>query len=131
MTEFLAVALGGAFGAVLRWGMTEGINKVSPGTFPYGTLLVNIVGSLLIGIAFVYLVERVQTGTFLSSATIQSALMVGLQGAFTTFSTFSLQTLQLLAEGRWLTGAAYILGSVLLCLLATGAGIGMARLLSS
>ena len=104
---------------------------MTAGTFPYGTLVVNIVGSLLIGIAFVYMVERVQAGTFLSSAAIQSAVMVGLLGAFTTFSTFSLQTLQLLAEGRWLAGAAYILGSVLLCLLATGAGIGMARLQSS
>ncbi len=130
MTEFLAIALGGALGAILRWGITESVNKMTAGTFPYGTLVVNIVGSLLIGIAFVYMVERVQAGTFLSSAAIQSAVMVGLLGAFTTFSTFSLQTLQLLAEGRWLAGAAYILGSVLLCLLATGAGIGMARLQS-
>lgn len=129
MTEFIAIALGGSLGALLRWGMTEGMNALTGTTFPYGTWLVNVIGSLCIGLAFVYFVERTQTGPILSSPAIKSALMVGLLGAFTTFSTFSLQTLQMLADGRWLAGLTYVVGSLVMCLLATAAGIGIARLM--
>ena len=128
MIEIVAIAFGGALGALLRWGMTEGVTRMTGTSFPYGTLLVNVVGSLLIGIVFVYLLERAQAGV-LSSPALKSAVMVGLLGAFTTFSTFSLQTLQMMMEGRWVAGTLYVLGSVLLCLVATAAGIGVARLL--
>ncbi|MCH2567263.1 MAG: CrcB family protein [Pseudomonadales bacterium] len=129
MTEFLAIALGGAVGALLRWGIMLGMTNVLRESFSFGTLLVNVVGSLLIGIAFVCLVERIQTEGIAASPAFKSAVMIGVLGAFTTFSTFSLQTLEMLIDGRWMAGSLYVITSVVLCLLATALGIGLARLL--
>lgn len=129
MTEFLAIALGGAVGALLRWGIMLGMTNVLRESFSFGTLLVNVVGSLLIGIAFVCLVERIQTEGIAASPAFKSAVMIGVLGAFTTFSTFSLQTLDMLIDGRWMAGSLYVISSVVLCLLATALGIGLARLL--
>ena len=129
MTEFLAIALGGAVGALLRWGIMLGMTNVLRESFSFGTLLVNVVGSLLIGIAFVCLVERIQTEGIAASPAFKSAVMIGVLGAFTTFSTFSLQTLEMLIDGRWMAGSLYVISSVVLCLLATALGIGLARLL--
>ena len=129
MTEFLAIALGGAVGALLRWGIMLGMTNVLRESFSFGTLLVNVVGSLLIGIAFVCLVERIQTEGIAASPAFKSAVMIGVLGAFTTFSTFSLQTLEMLVDGRWMAGSLYVISSVVLCLLATALGIGLARLL--
>jgi len=129
LTEFLAIALGGAVGALLRWGIMLGMTNVLRESFSFGTLLVNVVGSLLIGIAFVCLVERIQTEGIAASPAFKSAVMIGVLGAFTTFSTFSLQTLEMLIDGRWMAGSLYVISSVVLCLLATALGIGLARLL--
>ena len=129
MTEFLAIALGGAVGALLRWGIMLGMTNVLRESFSFGTLLVNVVGSLLIGIAFVCLVERIQTEGIAASPAFKSAVMIGVLGAFTTFSPFSLQTLEMLIDGRWMAGSRYVISSVVLCLLATALGIGLARLL--
>lgn len=129
MTEFLAIALGGAVGALLRWGIMLGMTNVLRESFSFGTLLVNVVGSLLIGVAFVCLVERIQTEGIAASPAFKSAVMIGVLGAFTTFSTFSLQTLEMLIDGRWMAGSLYVISSVVLCLLATALGIGLARLL--
>lgn len=129
MTEFLAIALGGAVGALLRWGIMLGMTNVLRESFSFGTLLVNVVGSLLIGVAFVCLVERIQTEGIAASPAFKSAVMIGVLGAFTTFSTFSLQTLDMLIDGRWMAGSLYVITSVVLCLLATALGIGLARLL--
>ena len=129
MTEFLAIALGGAVGALLRWGIMLGMTNVLRESFSFGTLLVNVVGSLLIGVAFVCLVERIQTEGVAASPAFKSAVMIGVLGAFTTFSTFSLQTLEMLIDGRWMAGSLYVISSVVLWLLATALGIGLARLL--
>ena len=129
MPEFLAIALGGAVGALLRWGIMLGMTNVLRESFSFGTLLVNVVGSLLIGVAFVCLVERIQTEGIAASPAFKSAVMIGVLGAFTTFSTFSLQTLDMLIDGRWMAGSLYVISSVVLCLLATALGIGLARLL--
>ena len=129
MPEFLAIALGVAVGALLRWGIMLGMTNVLRESFSFGTLLVNVVGSLLIGIAFVCLVERIQTEGIAASPAFKSAVMIGVLGAFTTFSTFSLQTLEMLIDGRWMAGSLYVISSVVLCLLATALGIGLARLL--
>ena len=129
MTEFLAIALGGAVGALLRWGIMLGMTNVLRESFSFGTLLVNVVGSLLIGVAFVCLVERIQTEGIAASPAFKSAVMIGVLGAFTTFSTFSLQTLEMLIDGRWMAGSLYVISIVVLCLLATALGIGLARLL--
>ena len=129
MPEFLAIALGVAVGALLRWGIMLGMTNVLRESFSFGTLLVNVVGSLLIGVAFVCLVARIQTEGIAASSAFKSAVMIGVLGAFTTFSTFSLQTLEMLIDGRWMAGSLYVISSVVLCLLATALGIGLARLL--
>ena len=121
--------MGGAVGALLRWGIMLGMTNALRESFPFGTLLVNVIGSLLIGVAFVCLVERIQTEGIAASPAFKSAVMIGVLGAFTTFSTFSLQTLEMLIDGRWMAGSLYVISSVVLCLLATALGIGLARLL--
>ncbi len=122
--------MGGAVGALLRWGIMLGMTNALRESFPFGTLLVNVIGSLLIGVAFVCLVERIQTEGIAASPAFKSAVMIGVLGAFTTFSTFSLQTLEMLVDGRWMAGSLYVISSVVLCLLATALGIGLARLLT-
>ncbi|MEM9437420.1 MAG: fluoride efflux transporter CrcB [Pseudomonadota bacterium] len=101
------VALGGALGSVLRAMVGASVG------FPMGTLMVNVVGSFLIGIAFAVGVADRTYGPF---------LMIGLFGGFTTFSTFSLDTLKLVQSGQMGPALAYIAGSVALSLVAVWAG---------
>ena len=122
MWLYLAIALGGAVGAVSRYGLTNLITDFTGTEFPYGILLVNILGSLAIGLCFVAFVEK-----GLVSNLWREAVMAGLLGAFTTFSTFSLQTLGMLQAGRLAAAAAYVVGSVVLCILATALGIWLSR----
>lgn len=122
MQQLLAIAAGGALGAVLRFGLSNGIHRVLGRDFPYGTLVVNVVGSLLMGFLFVMLVERIAV-----SIEWRSAVLVGLLGAFTTFSTFSFETLALFDAGVPLKALANILASVVLCLVATWLGIVLGR----
>ncbi len=90
----LAIAMGGAVGAVLRYLMATATYRLFGQAFPYGTLAVNVLGSLLMGLLYVWLLER-----SMASAELRAALTVGLLGAFTTFSTFSLETVSLLEQG--------------------------------
>ena len=90
--------------------------------FPYGTLSVNVIGSFFIGIAFVLLTERLTVG-----AEVRAFIMIGFLGAFTTFSTFSLETLFLLQEGLLVKAAGNILVNVILCIFATWGGIVLSR----
>ncbi len=123
LAYYLAVAIGGAFGAVSRYWMisfVEGFSLVEPGQlrFPWGTLVVNVLGSLLIGILFVLITEKA-----LISAEWRAILVVGYIGAFTTFSTFSLDALMLMQHGQILQAAAYIVSSVLVCILFAWLGV--------
>ncbi len=118
MAYYLAVAIGGAIGAVSRYWMMSMVVSLSTMRFPLGTFLVNVLGSLLIGILFVVLTERSAL-----SAEWRALLVVGYVGAFTTFSTFSLDALQLLQEGYVLQAVSYIVASVVVCMLATWLGI--------
>jgi len=126
MAELLAIALGGALGALARHGLTNLTSALMGAHFPWGTLVVNVLGSLAIGVVFVLLVEK-----NLFSLVWRSALIVGFLGAMTTFSTFSLQTIHLLQEGRWLAAGGYAMSSLFICLLATSAGIVLGRQLGS
>ena len=103
-----AIALGGALGSVARHGMTVYFDHLLGRDFPYGIFIANILGSAAMGVLFVLILER-----GLLSDVWRSLLMVGFLGAFTTFSTFSLQTIGLLQEGRLFAATIYTIGSVL------------------
>ena len=122
MNQWLAIAAGGAVGAVGRFWISSWVNAGLGKSFPYGTLVVNVLGSLVMGILFVLLVEKVTTDPIW-----RSLLMVGLLGAFTTFSTFSLETLQLLESGALLRAGLNMLVSVVICVLAAWAGMFIGR----
>jgi CrcB protein len=124
MSEIIAIAVGGALGALSRFWATNLANLLFGTDFPYGILIVNIAGSFAIGIVFILLVERSLMPTILGAG-----LMVGFLGAFTTFSTFSLQALGLMESGRFLAAAMYIAGSVIICILAAALGMLIARLI--
>jgi fluoride exporter len=106
------VFLGGAAGSMWRYGWSSLIAQRFGGTFPFGTLVVNIVGSILIGV-FSGLLTHVANSN-LSTALLQ-LLVVGVCGGLTTFSSFSLQTYSLIAEGRWLSALSNIVFSTGLC----------------
>jgi CrcB protein len=110
----LWVALGSALGGAARFWCSDWIARLVGETFPWGTLSVNVVGSLLIGLFWTL---TVPDGRLLMASDARQFVMVGLFGGFTTFSTFSLQTLSLLQDGQWLRGCLYVLGSIALCLL--------------
>jgi fluoride exporter len=126
MGTLTAIALGGALGSVARHGMTVYFDDLLAGDFPYGIFIANIVGSAAIGVLFVLILER-----GLLSEVWRSLLMVGFLGAFTTFSTFSLQTIGLLQEGRLYAATIYTIGSVLLSITAAYLAIVSTRMLSS
>lgn len=122
MQQLLAIAGGGALGAIFRYGMSNGVYRLLGRDFPYGTMVVNVLGSLLMGLFFVILVERMAV-----SAEWRLALLVGLLGSFTTFSTFSIETLALFDAGLPLRAIVNIVLSVVLCLTATWLGITIGR----
>lgn len=122
MGELAAIATGGALGALMRFWVSGGVYSVLGREFPYGTLAVNLIGSFAIGIAFILFTERLTI-----TAEIRAFVMIGFLGAFTTFSTFSLETLFLLQEGMLIKAAGNVLLSVFLCLIATWAGIIIAK----
>ena len=95
MTNLIFIATGGAAGALLRYWMSSSIYSVFGRTFPYGTLSVNVTGSILMGLCYVFLVERTDLGS-----EWRAGLMIGLLGAFTTFSTYTLESLNLFQDGE-------------------------------
>ena len=123
MTQLFAIAAGGAVGAVLRFLMSTGIYRVVGRYFPYGTMAVNVIGSFFIGLMFILMIERLSL-----TPEWRAGILVGLIGAFTTFSTFSFETLALLEEGELLKSVMNVLLSVVLCLGATWVGMMMGRL---
>lgn len=119
---WLAIALGGAGGAMLRYGLSNAVHAWLGRGFPYGTLAVNVAGCLCMGLLYVWLLERVAL-----AAPWRALLQVGLLGALTTFSAFALETLLLLEDGAVAKALANIVLSVLLCLLATWLGVLLGR----
>lgn len=118
----VVVALGGALGAVSRYLLGSWIQAMSGGTFPWGTWTVNVLGSLLLGFAMVWLTET------LASAELRLFVAMGFLGSFTTFSTFSFETVELIREGFWIRAGIYSLGSLVIGVLAvvTGAAVALA-----
>lgn len=124
MSGALAVALGGALGALCRWAAAGWIQRVTGSPFPWGTLAVNVVGSALLGFILVWLQSTV------ASPESRQFLTVGLLGSFTTFSTFSFETVALIQGGEWPRAVAYGGGSLVLGLLAVLLGSGLATFLT-
>lgn len=122
MSQLVAIAAGGALGALLRFWVASGVAAWLGRDFPYGTLLINVSGSLAIGVVYVLLLERFDVGV-----AWRLFLMTGLLGAFTTFSTFSLETLILIESGEHLKAVMNVLLSVVLCLAAASSGILLGR----
>jgi CrcB protein len=116
------VAAGGAVGSVLRYLMASSIQKMTPANFPLGTVMVNIVGCFVIGLLYVWLIDR--TGP---RPELRALLMVGVMGGFTTFSSFSLETVTLVMQGSYANAVANVLISVFVCLLGTTLGIMLGR----
>ncbi len=125
MTQLFAVALGGACGAVVRFLMSSGLYQWLGRDFPYGTLAVNVVGSFLIGLlAQALILQRISFGL-----EYRAAILVGFIGAFTTFSTFSLETLYLMEQGNLTKAALNVVISVGGCLFAVWLGLLVGRTL--
>ncbi len=125
---YLLVAIGGAVGSVARaWVGVTAVRLVGS-SFPWGTMLINIVGSLVIGVVAATALSPTRT---IVTQEVRIFLMVGFCGGFTTFSSFSLQTFELLREGRAGAALANVALSVVLCLVATTAGyLGTTALVS-
>ncbi len=121
---YLLIALGGAFGSVARYWLSEVTDARFGTAFPWGTLAANITGCIVIGF---FAVLGSQNGRFLGSPEARSFLLVGVCGGYTTFSAFSLQTVELLRAGDWFRASAYIVGSVVVCLI----GVGLGQLLAA
>jgi len=122
MNQVLAIAGGGALGALLRYWVSNGVYLLTGRDFPYGTLVVNVLGSLLMGFLFIWLLERSLAGT-----ATRAFVLIGLLGAFTTFSTFSIETLNLVEAGHMGRALLNILVSVVLSIGAAALGVILAR----
>ncbi|MBT3348614.1 MAG: fluoride efflux transporter CrcB [Thiotrichales bacterium] len=121
--QIIAIAAGGAVGAVMRYILSNAIYSWLGRGFPWGTLTVNTVGSLLMGLLFVLLTERLALGP-----QWRAFLVIGMLGAFTTFSTFSMETLNLIESGELLRAMLNMVGSVVICVGAAWLGVIIGRM---
>ena len=122
MTNLLAIAVGGAFGAVGRFASSQWIYSLLGRSFPYGTLFVNFIGSFIMGFLAILLIERIAAGPEL-----RAFLLIGFLGSFTTFSTFSLETVHLFSNGESLKAFINMLLSVFVCVTACWLGMILGR----
>ncbi len=120
--QIWAIAMGGALGAVARYASVSAVHSVLGRGFPWGTLAVNVLGSLLAGALFTLFAERWNAGPEL-----RGLVLVGFLGAFTTFSAFSMENLGMLLEGQVVRFLLNAIGSVLICLLAAWVGMLLVR----
>ena len=116
----LYIILGGILGTLARY-FVQGLLQTSGGTFPTGTLAINIIGSFLLGF-----IMRLATGSAVVSPELRAGLTIGFCGAFTTMSTFSYESVRLLGDGEYWYAGMYAGGTVLGCLAATVAGLAVA-----
>ncbi|GAB3381169.1 fluoride efflux transporter CrcB [Spongiibacter taiwanensis] len=121
--QILLVAIGGATGALGRYGVSRLVTSVAPShAWPTATMLVNLLGSTLIGVLYVIITEK-----SVLHPDSRHILMVGFLGAFTTFSTFSLETVALLESGRPMLALSYVFFTLVSCIVGCWLGIQLAR----
>ena len=123
MQAFLLVGIGGAIGAMARFGLGGWIGRVWPTSFPLATLLINILGSAAMGM-FIGVLGRLTTSW---APDLRLFVAVGVLGGFTTFSSFSLETIMLIERGEWLSAGLYVLLSVVVCLIGLYLGLLVTR----
>ncbi|MEJ2530111.1 MAG: fluoride efflux transporter CrcB [Gammaproteobacteria bacterium] len=122
MLQTISIAAGGAVGALLRFWTSNGVHILLGRSFPFGTLSVNIIGSLAMGLLYVLFLERMTV-----EPEVRAALLVGFLGAFTTFSTFSIETLNLVEQAEYVKALTNIVVSVLGCVFAAWIGMKIGR----
>jgi len=122
LKTLLIIAMGGALGAVLRYSISSGLYHWLGRSFPYGTLAVNVLGSLLIGLLSILLIEK-----FSVSQDVKLGIVVGVLGALTTFSTFSMDTIILMEQGLLQKALLNVLLNVVLCISAAWLGVVWAK----
>jgi fluoride exporter len=118
----VGIAIAGAFGALARYGLEGAISRRAPGAFPWGTFVVNVSGSFVLGLLFVLFTERITVDPWL-----RSTLTIGFLGAYTTFSTLSLESYRLLEDGAVGLALANTLGSLAAGLTAVYLGVVCGR----
>jgi len=128
MENYFWIAFGGALGTVGRYWLSGVVARLVGETFPWGTLVINVTGSFVIGF---FAALTGPDGRVFVGSTARQFVMVGICGGYTTFSSFSLQTLNLMNDGEWANAGVYIVLSVLLCLLAVWAGAVLANTLNA
>lgn len=119
---YLYLAVGGVLGVWARYGLTRAVQGVTSSDFPFGTLVVNVAGSFILAFLFVLTLERLTL-----SPPVRTGILTGGLGAFTTFSTFIMETMVLFERGETLKAASYLVASVVLGLLAAFAGLYLSR----
>lgn len=122
--KILAIGLGSFIGANLRYWLQSALAARWGTDFPHGTLLINITGSFVLGLFVTLIATR-----WVVSPNVRLFVAVGLLGGYTTFSSFTVETLTLLQGGRWLYGALYLFGNVVVGLIAALGGMALARAL--
>ncbi len=126
ISTYLWVAVGGALGSMARFWLAAAVAEIMGPQFPWGTILINILGSFVIGFFATFTGPG---GRIIASFDVRAFVMVGICGGFTTFSAFSLQTLDLARESRWLQAGGNVMISVVMCLLAVWLGHALASAL--
>lgn len=122
INQLIFIAAGGAIGAIFRFLVSNGIHSFMSRDFPYGTLTVNVIGSFVMGMSYVMLIERLNV-----SPEWRAFIVVGLLGAFTTFSTFSIETLVLIQNNELSKAMLNVLLSVVLCVMGSWIGLILGR----
>lgn len=124
MKNYFFVFIGGGIGAALRYWLSGVIPRYAGTDFPYGILTVNILGCFLIGFFMTALEER-----FIITPTLRIFLTIGILGGFTTFSTFSYETISMLRDTEMMKAALYVVSTVMVCLIGTYAGSTLGKLI--
>jgi CrcB protein len=122
LAAIAAVAAGGALGSVLRYGLSLSVHAFAGRGFPWGTFAVNVLGCFAMGILFVVFMDRLTNSTVL-----RAGVLIGVLGGFTTFSSFTIETINLIEEGAHLKALVNAMASLLVCVAATWVGVVIGR----